>query len=288
MKDKLLTASCTPAYTVFAEIYDDYMNDIPYERWTGNICSILSEFGINEGLVAELGCGTGTLTRALAQAGYDMIGIDNSESMLAIAREYEEIEAEDDIDEVEADVDAEGKKQKTILYLDQDMRDLEFYGTVAACVSVCDSMNYLTKCEDLVSVLKNVNLYLEKDGIFIFDMKTRHTYKDVLGDSVQFEENDDSAIIWENHFDEETGIHTYDLTMFVGYEVGKEFLYEKYKETHRQRSYSYEEVREAISKAGMELVRFIDADTLGEPTDTTERVYYIAKECYQKEKYYGE
>lgn len=89
--------------------------------------------GINDGLLLELGCGTGRMTRLLAAEGYDMIGVDNSEEMLSVAREYT-------------------MENTEILYLLQDMREFELYGTIRAVVSVCDSMNYIMSEEDLRQV----------------------------------------------------------------------------------------------------------------------------------------
>lgn len=286
------------AYTVFADIYDEFMNNIPYEKWCENVCHILAEYGrnggIKSGIIAELGCGTGVMTRLMSKAGFDMIGIDNSEDMLAIAREENEeayadeeayLETEEEFLTTEA---SEGLEKtgpgKGILYLLQDMRDLELYGTVDAVISVCDSMNYLTGNGDLGKVLKKVNLYLERDGLFVFDMKTDYCYSHILGDSVQYEESEDCSLIWENHYDRESEIHSYDLTMFIAYEDND--TYEKYKETHIQRAYTVEEVKEAVQDAGMELLAVLDAETLGKPDDKTKRVYYITKEKFQKNKKY--
>ena len=151
------------AYTGFAVVYDELMDNIPYEEWCEYLTGLLKEQGVTEGLLLDLGCGTGSLTELLADAGYDMIGVDNSEEMLELALEKKE------------------QSGKDILYLCQDMREFELYGTVAAVVSICDSMNYLTDYEDLVQTLKLVNNYLDPQGVFIFDMNTVHKYRDLNG-----------------------------------------------------------------------------------------------------------
>ena len=253
------------AYTVFAAIYDDFMGNIPYETWSNNIAGLLKEYDITEGIVCELGCGTGKLTELMAKKGYEMIGIDNSEDMLSVARE---------------------SCREDILYLLQDMRELELYGTVEAVISVCDSMNYLVKDGELEEVLRKVNLYLERDGIFIFDMKTEYCYEKVLGDSVQYEDTEDMALIWENHYDNQSKIHTYDLTMFISYD--EEECFTRYRETHYQRAYSVNEVKAAVKAAGMELLKVIDADSMKEPGESSERIYYVVKECFQENKTYVE
>ena len=157
------------AYTSFAQVYDLFMDNVPYEEWCAYIAGILRDYGIEDGLVLELGCGTGSLTRALSGAGYDMIGVDNSEDMLEIAMDKQQ-EGED------------------ILYLLQDMREFELYGTVRAVVSICDSMNYILTYEDLVQVLRLVNNYLDPGGILIFDMNTLYKYEEILGENT-FAEN---------------------------------------------------------------------------------------------------
>lgn len=136
------------AYTGFAAVYDMFMDNIPYEEWCEYICMILREYGITDGLLLELGCGTGSLTDLLAGMGYDMIGIDNSDEMLQLALDKREQSGND------------------ILYLNQDMRDFELYGTVKAVVSICDSMNYILEEEELIQVFRLVNNYLDPKGIF--------------------------------------------------------------------------------------------------------------------------
>ncbi len=256
------------AYSVFAEIYDRFMDNIPYEEWGSHVAGVLREHGICSGLVCELGCGTGIMTRYLAGLGYDMIGIDVSEEMLLKAYE--------------------NGTDNNILYLHQDMRELELYGTVQAVVSVCDSMNYIMTYDDLCLVLKKVNNYLEKDGIFIFDMKTIHFYSKVLADSVQVDNRTDATLIWENHYDNKTGVHDYRLTIYIADEEEKDDggLYQRYTECHSQKAYGIEEVKRAIEASGMECVAVYDEKTHDAPDEDSDRVYFIAKEAYQEGKYY--
>ena len=118
------------AYTSFASVYDTFMDNIPYKEWAEYLVGLLKEYGIHDGLVLDLGCGTGNMTELLAASGYDMIGIDNAEDMLEIAMEKRAESGHD------------------ILYLLQDMREFELYGTVKAIISICDSINYITEEED--------------------------------------------------------------------------------------------------------------------------------------------
>lgn len=250
------------AYTSFAYVYDEFMDNVPYDEWCEYIEKLLKSKGIKEGLILDLGCGTGKLTRRLKEKGYDMIGIDNSEDMLSIARE---------------------KGDDSILYLMQDMREFELYGTVNAVISICDCINYITDTQDLLQVFKLVNNYLEKDGVFIFDLNTEYKYSQVIGDSVIADNREDESFIWENTYYEEEKINEYEVTLFMKTENG---LYEKHVETHYQRAYSLEEIKELLQKAGMEFIAAYDAFTTKPVRNNSERIYVIAREKYQENKKY--
>ena len=189
------------AYTGFAQVYDIFMDNVPYDDWTNYLAGLLKEYNVHSGLVLELGCGTGSITRRLAAKGYDMIGIDISEEMLEIARDREYNQDYNDSENfIETDKQSKGS---SILYLQQDMREFELFGTVTAVVSICDSMNYITSEEDLLKVLQLVNNYLDAGGILIFDMNTVHKYKDILADNTIAENREDCSFIWDNYYYED-------------------------------------------------------------------------------------
>lgn len=298
------------SYSAFAYVYDELMDNVPYDAWAEYLIGLLKENGVPEGLVCELGCGTGQMTRRLAAAGYDMIGIDLSEEMLDVAREqeYGAYEGEDDFDEEEfagsasdageefsgeADADT---TESSILYLQQDMRSFELYGTVSAVVSICDSMNYMTSDEDLLQVFRLVNNYLDKDGVFIFDMNTEYKYKELMGDTTIAENREDVSFIWENLYDEEKRLNEYCLTLFAKVEAeddeeeneenGRAALYEKYEEVHLQRAYPLDEVKRLLAEAGMTFVAAYDVLTHETPGPECERMYIVAKEGHQSGKTY--
>ena len=173
------------AYTSFAQVYDLFQDNVPYQEWCVYLTGLLREQGVKDGLVLDLGCGTGSLTRLLARSGYDMIGVDNSGEMLQIA------------------MDKGQGMEEDILYLMQDMREFELYGTVRAVVSICDSMNYLLEYKDLVQVFRLVNNYLDPGGVFIFDLNTEYKYKELLADNTFAEDRKESSFIWNNFYDQE-------------------------------------------------------------------------------------
>lgn len=243
------------SYESFAKVYDELMDNVPYDTWTEHLIRDLKEYDITDGLICELGCGTGNVTARLSKAGYDMIGVDDAEEMLSVAREKQDSEQ--------------------ILYLQQDMRSFELYGTVRAVVSICDCMNYLLEEEDLLKTFQLVNNYLDPDGIFIFDFNTIYKYKEVMGDTVIAENREDCSFIWENYYDVEEEINEYDLTIFV---QTQEDLFQRFTETHLQRGYTLEQMQEILQKAGLVFLKAIDVDTQGKVTEQTERICIIARE----------
>lgn len=274
-------------YSDFARVYDELMDNTPYECWCENIVSLIEQYGISvpmrnhvgseefagrEGseeavleetlasernLVLDLGCGTGTLTELLYQRGYDLIGVDNSPEMLEIAREKQE------------------ESGSEIMYIQQDMRELELYSTVGTVISVCDCLNYLLEEEDLLCVFRLVNNYLYPGGLFLFDFNTVYKYSQVIGDATIAENREDCSFIWENYYHEEEEINEYDLTVFVQ-EEGDSFR--RFTENHFQRGYTPESMCRLVEQAGMQVIRLLDADTLGEIRAESERVYVLARE----------
>ncbi len=249
------------AYTSFAAVYDKFMDNIPYEEWSGYVIKLLRQWGVSDGLVLELGCGTGNMTELLSRAGYDMIGLDSSVEMLELAVGKREENALD------------------ILYLQQDMRSFELYGTVRAVVSVCDSMNYITEEEDLLRVFLLVNNYLDPGGIFIFDLNTPYKYETLLGECTIAENREDCSFIWENYYDCEERLNEYDLTLFIKEEGG---LFRRYQEIHYQRAYELSQIGRLLKEAGMELLAVYEAFTEQEPKEESERVYFLAREQGKK------
>ena len=249
------------SYGPLAGCYDELTYDVDYPRWADYIEKHFARRHIPGRTVLDLACGTGSLTRELALRGYEMIGVDRSEEMLAVAAQKA---AEEGLD---------------ILYLEQDMQSFELYGTVRAAVCVCDSLNYLLGEEQLRETFRLVNNYLDPGGVFLFDFNTVYKYEKILGDVTIAENREDCAFIWENFYDEETRINEYDLTFFVREKDGAQGgLFRRFLETHCQRGYELSEIRALLEEGGLRFEEALDADTLGEVTPESGRIYCIARE----------
>jgi len=309
-------------YSGFAEVYDTFMDNVPYEKWCDFICHKLNDYGIQPSrelsgeaiaikdeiqrqnlnqefhTVLDLGCGTGNLTELLADRGFDMIGVDFSTEMLQIAMEKN------------------SRREKAgILYLCQDMRELELFGTVGAVVSVCDCINYLVEEADVIETFRKVNNYLFPKGIFIFDFNTVHKYRDVIGDRTIAENREECSFIWENYYHEKEEINQYELTIFVrddasweedvsdemneyddaetdfddemtdgAYEETEAIPYLRFHETHFQRGYTLKQMKSFLEEVGLKFMEAIDADTQKQVTQESERICVVARECGKGER----
>lgn len=245
------------SYTGFAEVYDAFMDNIPYDDWTKYLIELMKLYRVPRGgSVVDLGCGTGNVTERLAKAGYECIGIDLSVDMLTIA-ESKRL-----------------KQELSIVYSQQDMRDFQVPEPVDCVVSLCDAVNYLLTEKDLKQMLNAANAALKEDGVLIFDLKTIHFFQDVLADHVYAENREDSAYIWANFYYDETQNNEYDLSIFVKNMDG---LFSRFEETHVQHGFTENTVRNCAKSCGFKVEALYDAFTYDRPRKDSDRVYVVLR-----------
>lgn len=261
----------TNGYGALAWVYDRLNAEIDYGKWADFVEECFRRYSAEQpSLVLDLACGTGRMTAELAHRGYDMIGIDGSDSMLS-----------------EAFLRSEGLG---ILYLCQDMRTFELYGTVEGVTCCLDSLNYLTEDGDLVKAIRNVRLYLEPGGLFLFDMNTPYKFENVYGNEAYILEEElppeeplpgeapgEPVPIycgWQNNYDKETRLCDFWLSIFLAWEKGS---YQRYDEHQIERCYTHEEIRTALEENGFELVGTFGGYAFEAPTEDTHRWYFVAR-----------
>ena len=251
-------------YTAIAGIYDKLNADIDYSSWADFVESCFDKYlAARPELVLDLACGTGSMTLELASRGYDMIGVDGSEDMLSVA--YERSEG------------------KGILYLCQDMRSFELYGTVGAALSCLDSINYLLSEDDLKKTFSLVHNYLDPDGLFLFDMNTPYKFENiysdnayVLEDEMVYGDGEETAAVfcgWQNQYDRESGICDFYLSVFEEDEDGR---YIRSDEHQRERCYTLESVKRLLGESGFEFIGCFSDFDFSEPKADCQRWYIAA------------
>lgn len=244
-------------YDAVSRLYDRVNDHVDYESYADRVCAYLKGCGVTDGaLVAELGCGTGRMTRLLADAGYDVIGIDNSEGMLSVARE------------------AECLAEREILYLLQDMTDFELYGTVGAVLCFLDGMNHLTRSGELERCFRLVHNYLDPDGVFFFDLNTPYKFASEYGQRDIIIETGEDVLLWQNDYNEKRRLCDFYLSAFVMDEDGR---YTREDTWWRERCYSRRYVKTLLEKCGFCDVRFMNEAFTEEPEENALRWYVSAK-----------
>lgn len=243
-------------YTNFAYIYDKLMYDVDYKKWADYIEEIFKANGIKPSLLLDLGCGTGNFCIEMAARGYDMIGVDISHDMLSCAREKSL------------------KKGCDILFVNQDITEIELYGTVDAIVCLMDTVNYITYKRDVKKLFKLIKNYLNPGGLFIFDINSEYKLEKVLGNNVFYEVNEGISYIWQNSYDKTRRICEFDLTFFVKDNQGK---YERYDETHYERAFSISDIEQFIKNENMVLLNTFNYLTFVKPTKNAQKILFVCK-----------
>ena len=255
------------AYGAIARVYDRLNAEIDYAAWADFVEACFSRYLEKKPeLLLDLACGTGSMTLELQRRGYDMIGVDGSPDMLSVA--YERA----------AERDCEGA-----LFLLQDMRTFELYGTVGAVTCCLDSINYLLCEKDVERTFSCVHNYLDPDGLFLFDVNSPYKFEHVYGDNAYIledelidEEGGVQAVFcgWQNHYDAQTGLCTFDLSLFEEREDGG---YDRSDEEQTERCYKRGQLEDLLTKTGFEVLGCFGGWDFSEPQENCERYYFVAR-----------
>ena len=245
-------------YTLLAPFYDAMNGDVDYEGWADFYERELRRYEKEKtSLVLDLGCGTGSMTKALAHRGYDMTGVDYSPEMLDIARQRAEKEGLDNI-----------------LWLCQDMTEFELYGTVEAVVSSLDCINHITEKASLSQCFSLVHNYLSPGGLFLFDVNSPYKFETVYGDRAYLLEDENAFCAWQNCYRKRSGLCDFYITLFEKQSDGS---YLRREEFQREKMYTEKTLRKLLSATGFEVLSVSGGLDGHVPTATDERLYFTAR-----------
>lgn len=249
------------AYNEFAYFYDAFNGAADYDALFRYVAGELRAHGIADGIVADLGCGTGDLTLMLAQAGYDMIGIDRSEEMLSVLR--------DKADELGS--------PGQLLLLRQDILSLDLYGTIRAAVSTFDTYNHIGPLENFRRAIARAAFFMEKGGLFVFDLNTPYKHAEVLCNHTFDFDEPDAACRWQNSYD--ASQCRVDIQIDVTYKDAGETYHEAFPEY----GYTLEEVTQALESSGFTLAKIADGEDFGPVRADSQRWIFTAVKQYTQE-----
>ena len=245
------------SYGIFSSVYDILTENVEYERIANKICSLLHNNGVDGGLLLDLGCGTGTLAFLLEKSGYDIIGVDASEDMLMVANEkkYEE--------------------ESSAMFLCQRAEELDLFGTIDCAVSCLDTINHIDSLEKIEKAFSLISLFMNMNGIFIFDINTPFKHKEILGNNTFIYDMDDVYCAWQNTLDEENKKTDIDLDFFIKNEDDEG--YERYSESFSEYVYDIDDIINIIKKCGFTLLEMSDDYSDKPVNETTERITFVVK-----------
>lgn len=242
------------SYGDFAVLYDQLMYDVDYKEWFEYIEKILKKHKKNPKNILEMACGTGNLTEYFCKSDYNVTCFDLSEEMLTVA--YSKL-----------------SEYNNVNILKQDMINLDLNNKkFDAIISACDSINYITRDDDLLKVFKNVYDHLENGGIFIFDINSYYKLKNIIGENIFIQDTDDIFYVWDNEFIEDEEICNFYLTFFV--KQGNS--YNRFDETHKERAYKNGEIIKLLEKSGFKEIAIYDSFSFNNVEENSERIFFIA------------
>ena len=246
-------------YDLIAPLYDRENAEVDYGAWADFFEEIFARrMPSRPELVLDLGCGTGSMTLELARRGYDMTGVDYSPEMLQVARERAS----------HMDLAHE------CLWLCQDMCELDLYGTVDACVSCLDTVNHLTSTKDLARTFSLVHNFLIPDGLFIFDINTKHKFESRYANEVYTYDSDDGYLVWENDYRPRSGLCDFYITLFKADADGR---YTRYDEVQTERAYSIKTITKALAENGFTDIAVYRDFAFHTGDEGDERVFFVAR-----------
>lgn len=242
------------AYEVFADYYDKLTGNVGYSERAEYILSVLESLGHSAGLTLDLACGTGSLTLELKKKGVDIYGIDGSPDMLSVALQKASDAGEQ------------------ILYLCQRMQNIDLYGTIDTCICTLDSINHMVKASDVQKTFNRVSLFMNKGGVFLFDVNTVYKHKEVLADNVFVFDTDEVYCVWQN-----TPADDNVVNISLDFFIPEGDNYYRITEEFSERAYTVTELEAMLAEAGFEVEGIYGDMTLEAPKDEEQRIIVAAR-----------
>ena len=241
-------------YHIFSQFYDNLTFNVDYKKRADYIQSVLSLYGHDPGITLDLACGTGTLTVELKERGVDIYGIDGSYDMLSQA------------------IDKAAEKELDILFLCQQMENIDLFGTIDTCICTLDSLNHITDRSKLQRTFDRVALFMNSGGYFLFDVNTVYKHREILGDNTFVYDTGDVYCVWQNSL-KENNIVNIELNIFE--REGN--IYRRSTERFKERAYEISELKEMLTRSGFEVVAVYNDMTTDELSDTADRAVFVAR-----------
>lgn len=251
-----MTYPGSSAFTAIAPYYDMLMRDVPYRSWVRYVQRLLEVRSVRPRRVLDLACGTGNVAEILGRLGYEVVGVDISEPMIAEARRKA------------------AQRGLPIAYHIQDAAELNLPGPpFDLCLSLFDSLNYIIEPFRLSRAIERVHAHLRPDGLFIFDLNSVFALENHFFDQENLDPNAHLRYVWRSKYDPQTRLCQIDMRFMLRGEEGDQ----EFHETHVQFAYREEEIREMLERAGFDQIETYHAYTLKPVRPTTDRIFFVVR-----------
>lgn len=244
------------AYSDFARFYDKLQKDVPYGEIAALIHSFINKYGSEHEVIAELACGTGSLSMELAKLGYDVYGIDLSQDMLneAFEKKYD-------------------SGMENLTYLCQDMTELDLYGAADAIVCVLDSINHLGSFEEVEKTFERASMFVCEGGLFIFDVNTLYKHRKILGDNAFNFDMEGLFCCWQNELRDDDGVNIY-LDFFEEESDGR---YSRYSENFTEMYFELSDMEKSLLKNNFDIIGIYDGFSENPVKKDSQRALYVCR-----------
>ncbi len=242
------------SYKEFSYFYDYFNYNADYDKLCSTVVKLAGRQNVKSGIACDLGCGTGELAFRLNKAGFDVIAVDNSDEMLDVLF--------DKRDEEEA---------YSVQILKQDITKLDMFGTVDLFTCTFDTVNHLDGAKAVKRLFDRVSLFLDPNGVFIFDMNTPYKHINVLANEKFDFIEDEADCHWQNT------LFLQDNKTKISITIYDKQADEHYSEEFFEYFYSLEDIQSMLKKAGLSVVSLIDGEDFNAVREDSLRYLFMVK-----------
>ena len=243
------------SYDDFSVFYDRLTDNVEYEKRADYFCRLLSLCGVNDGILLDLGCGTGSMSVLMAEKGFEVIGVDSSVGMLNAAQQKM------------------FESGHQMLLLNQPMQDIDLYGTVDCAICVLDGINHLACADEVKQTFNKVSLFMNKGGAFAFDVNTIHKHRNTLADNAFVYEFDDLFCVWQNNYNHDDNSVEISLDFFEE----EDGVYYRSSENFSEQAYELSDISAWLEEAGFEVIGIYDDLTTDDVKPDSDRAVFLAR-----------
>lgn len=241
-------------YEKFAEVFDSFVRGEFHREYYNFIIRVLKKLKFKPRNILDLACGTGKLAKIFLDAGYEIEGLDFSQSMLNIAR------------------------KKGLNVYQGNMINFELGKMYDLIICAFDSLNYILKQSDLLKCFKSVNRHLNQNSLFIFDTNSDFRINEVLPKyKNDYHKIGDTELIWVNSHRRNTWVG--ELILFERTEDGK---YQRFYERHVERAYRIVAIEKLLKRAEFEILETFSDFKFNEIRKDSKRWFFVSKKLEVK------